>query len=297
MENEQENKINPSTPAKQGIKVETFADDMARAIGNAKGGMIRQIIEEEERKEERVIEESPEAKKNQVFLIISIFLFLVACGVLVFLFLSKEDLATIPAKQQFVPIVFTDNTELHSIDELNKERMVGLVRNQIVTTEVKQNGVEALYLTENNSVIGFRRFLALIEGNMDLTLAQFLNDNFLLGVVNNQKVDRIGGDFFMLFKVRSFADIFDAFKSWEPKMFYDLHEFFGIELNKDNNYLATKDFENGIIQNKSARILYDNERNPVMMYIYADDTSVIVTDSEEATIEIMLRLSQSRVRK
>ena len=80
-------------------------------------------------------------------------------------------------------------------------------------------------------------------------------------------------------------------------MFYDLHGYFGIELNTDTNYLLEKNFEDGIIQNRNARILRDNNGKIVMMYIYAENSSLIITDSETAATEIILRLASAQVQK
>jgi hypothetical protein len=76
-------------------------------------------------------------------------------------------------------------------------------------------------------------------------------------------------------------------------MLSDLHGFFGINISSDTNYLFTKDFEDGIVENKNARILYDKDGNMVMMYIFADESSVVITDSTQTASEIMLRLASA----
>ena len=116
----------------------------------------------------------------------------------------------------------------------------------------------------------------------------FVSDNFLLGVVKNK-------GFFMLLKMRSPADIFDSLRAWEPNFLLDLRGFLGININGETNYLLTKNFEDGFIQNKNARILYDQNGNIVLMYIFADNNSVVITGSEEAADEIILRLASNQV--
>jgi len=80
-------------------------------------------------------------------------------------------------------------------------------------------------------------------------------------------------------------------------MFYDLHGFFGIGITSETNYLLTKNFEDGIVENKNARILYDNEGKIILMYVFADDTSVVITDTQETVHEIMLRLASGQIKK
>ena len=77
-------------------------------------------------------------------------------------------------------------------------------------------------------------------------------------------------------------------------MLSDLAPFLSVNISRETNYLFTKDFEDGIVNNKNARILYDKNKKAVLMYIFADDNSVIITDTENAAREIMLRLASSK---
>jgi hypothetical protein len=84
---------------------------------------------------------------------------------------------------------------------------------------------------------------------------------------------------------------------WENNLLTDLHGFLGVNISSDTNYLFTKNFINGIVENKNARVLYDNSGNIVLMYIFADDNSIIITDSSNAAHEILLRLASSQVQQ
>jgi hypothetical protein len=106
-----------------------------------------------------------------------------------------------------------------------------------------------------------------------------------------------GTDLFILLKVNSFADVFNQMRGWENKMFTDLHGFFGVEIFADTSYLLTKDFVDGVVQNKNARILYDDIGNIVFMYVYIDDSSVVITSNEEVTREVILRVNSSKIKR
>ena len=219
------------------------------------------------------------------------FLFISFALIILFFFLFKKEDNTVSVEKQFTPIIFTDQSSLLEISGLKKEEIVQTVLNEINTTKVKVGGVEGIYTTENKKIIGLRRFISLIKSNFtpgNNTL--LVNDNFLMGVVNNNE----SKDFFILLKVRSNADIFDALRAWEGKMFYDLYGFFGLNISADNNYLLTKDFQDGIVDNKNARVIYDKDGNIAMAYIFADDNSVVITNSQNTAHEIILRLTSSQ---
>ncbi|MEK7471177.1 MAG: hypothetical protein AAB623_00810 [Patescibacteria group bacterium] len=270
--------------------VETYARDMAEVLENDKAGLIKKIIHGEEKHEEEKENLSFDSKKNKLFIFASFLLIFFASIILFFFLLKKENNITL-VENQFIPLILNDQSIFLEIFGLKKEEIIQTVLNEINTTKVKVGGVEGIYLIENKQIIGLRRFISLIKSNFipgDNTL--FVQDNFLLGFVNNTESKNL----FILLKVRSATDIFSALSVWEGKMFSDLSGFFGINISADTNFLLTKDFQDGFIENKNARILYDKNGNIVMMYIFADDNSIVITNSQNAAHEIILRLSSSQ---
>jgi hypothetical protein len=300
MENENSKPIPAAekTPKKIGV-VETYAADMTKTIEKAEGGMIRKIIEENEEHEAIKKNISPESKRNKLFMFIGVILVFSAFFILFFLFIFKNQISTINVVPQVAPIIFTDQTQYKEIAGLTKDQIAQTILNETNATNVKSGGVEGLYLTENKKIIGLRRFLTLLKANLDVNQITFVNDNFLLGIANENTTPTVGtgGNLFILLKTRSFADIFPALKNWEGKMFYDLHGLFGIDINADTNYLLTKDFEDGVVNNKNARILHDQDGKVVLEYVFADDTSVIITNSDAAAQEVMLRLASGQIKQ
>ncbi len=279
------------TPSLEKSKiVQTFAEDMAQVLKDDKSGLVKKIIHGEEEREKEKMELSPESKKNKFFMFLSFLFILAAFSTIIFFTLNRE-VSTVPVEEQFVPLIFNDKSSYFEVKDFQKEEVEQTVLNEVGKTEVKTGGVEGIYLTKDKKVVGLRGFLAFIKSS--LVLNNFVDDNFLLGVVN----DDSSKDFFILLKVRELPDVFDTLRSWEGKIFLDLHGFFGIQVSSETKYLLTKDFEDGIIQNKNARILYDKDGKIVMMYIFADDNSIIITNTESAAREVMLRLASSKVKK
>jgi hypothetical protein len=280
--------------------VETYAGDIAEMLENDKEGLVKKIIHGEEKHEEDKKNLSPESKKNKLFFSVG-FLLVILSLIILFFFLFKKADNTIVVESQFTPIIFNDKSSSLEVSGMKKEEIAQVVLNEINTTDVKVGGVEAIYLTENKQILGLRRFISLIKSNFvpgDNTF--FVNDDFLMGVVNNRASDSASDsistskDFFILLKVRSATDIFNALRIWEGKMFLDLHGFFGIDISADTKHLLTKDFKDGIVENKNARILYDKDNKVVLMYVFADDNSIVITSSQKAVHEIMLRLASSQ---
>jgi hypothetical protein len=295
----EEEKTNPAIDAGVHKTVQTYAEDIAKTIEGDKGGggLIKKIIHEDEEHQIEKINQSPESRKNKILLVAGSILILVALATLLY-FIFNKNISTVPAQVQFVPLIFNDKSSFIEVKDLKKDEIAQTVLNKVDTTDVKPGGIEGIYLTVDKRTVGLHEFIGLISGNF-VPGNNFISNNFLLGAVNEgtKPASSSGKDFFILLKMRSVPDIFDSLRLWEGKMFVDLQGFFGISTSPLTKNLPTKSFEDGIIENRNARILYDNDRKIVMMYIFADDTSVIITDTDAAAREIMLRLSAGEIKK
>jgi hypothetical protein len=276
--------------------IETYAEDMAKAIREG-AGTVKNIIHEREAEEAEKKNLSPETKKNRFFVSVGILLLALAFAAVSFIFFRKNT-ATVPVAKQFTPLIFTDRAISIDVSGLKKEDIAQKVLSEVGSVNVKVGGVEGIYPVENKQIIGLRRFIALSKIHFTpVDNTQFVSDDFLMGVVKNQNnaASASGSGFFILLKVRSSQDIFDSLRAWEPSFLYDLHGFLGLNITSETNYLFTKDFTDGIVENKNARVLYDKDGNIVVAYIFADNNSIIITDSDSAAHEIMLRLASAQV--
>lgn len=279
--------------------VETYAEDVAKIIEEDRSGLIKKIIHEEAQHEIVKKNLSPQSKKNRFFMFVGL-LFIVFGFLTLYYLISNRQAPTIPIEEQFIPIIFNDKSVFLEVKDMQKEEIAQSVLNKVTATEVKEGGVEGIYLIRNKKIIGLREFLSSIKSNFVISDNAFLvRDDFLMGVINSgtQPASSAGKDFFILIKVRSTGDIFESLRAWENKMFFDIYGFFGMSLSPETRPLLTADFEDGIIQNRNARILYDGNKKIVMMYVLADENSVIIANTESAVREIMLRLASSRVQK
>lgn len=275
---------------------QTYADDMAKVIQDgSEAGIIKKIIHENEQYEIEKRLQSPETKTNKLFGLLGLVFLLIASTILFYFFPRKAPPEVIPVVNEFESIIFHDESVSIEVVGLQEEEIVVAIRDIVSNTGVKVGGVSGIYLTENGSPVGLRRFIALTKSSFvpdHGSEANLVSDKFLLGVVNGETKD-----LFILIKMRFLTDIFDSLRAWEEKMFAELHELFGAELTPEKKYLSTKPFQDVIIENKNARTLYDNEGAGVLTYVFADDSSVIISNSESAIREIMTRLASSKVKE
>ncbi len=300
---EDKNKLSTEHPVPK-VVVETYAEDMADALQDGKNGMIKNIIHGEEEHEREKLEQSPESKKNRILMGLSALLILISIAAICLIFIKRHAPA-VPVEPQFTPLIFTDKSSIIETAALTKDEIAKKVLAEINQTTIKPQGIDGIYLTSNKNPTGLREFLKNIDSNFAPgSDTSIVSDNFLLGFfkepnvpATSDQINSSGKDFFILIKMRSITDIFTPLRTWEHKIFFDLHGFFGIDFTPETKYLLTKNFEDGIIENKNARILYDSNKNPVIMYVFADENSLVITNSHNAVREIILRLASSEIKK
>lgn len=271
--------------------VKTYAEDMAEVIESNREGLVKKLIHEDELREAEKRSQSPENTKNKIFAFLGSLLILATFAIFGFVILKqREEIVTI--KKPFTSIIFTNKNIFMEVSGLSKDQILNAINNlRSGLQSLKTGEVEGVYLTENKKVIGLHRFLTLTKSNLVLPgllpgNTETVSDTFLMGFVKAETTD----DFFILIKVRSMADIFGNLRSWENKMFSDLHDLFDITLNSSNGYLLTKDFKDGWVANKNARILEDQNSKTVMLYTFADDHSIIIANTDTATKAILGRV-------
>ena len=291
MQEQEQNKINKPTTTSQEKLVETYAGDMADIIGQDQGGFIKNIIHEEEARENEKKNFSPESRKNKIFIFSGILLLVLGLGTLTFLFINRGKIGTVPVENS-LPMIFTNKTTFLEVSELSKDQIMAAVVTEADQTKMKRGEIEGFFITLNKKILGLREFVTLLKSTLVLGDPQLVNNNFLLGVYAGETKNP-----FVLIKMRSMPDIFDSLHNWEPKMFYDLHRLFGVDITADTNYLLTKNLEDSIVENKNGRTLYGTNGDIVFMYVFVDETHTLITNNLAVVHEIIVRLAGSKVKQ
>ena len=290
--------MEPENKAKN-VFVETYAEDMAKVIKDDHQGLVKKIIQEEKARADEKKNLSPESKKNRIFMQMSATLFILGLGILFFLFWNRGA-DTVEPVPEFVPLIFTDQSSFLEVAGLKRGEILQIIFNQTTASTVKPGGLEGIYLAFNKKVVGLRQFVFLLQANfLPPENPVIVSDQFLMGWVNlaGRAEGATGIGFFILLKTRSASDIFESLRAWEEKMFQDLHELFGRSAAGENDYLLTKSFEDGLVENKNARQLLNDAGDPVLLYVFADNNSVVIADASATAREVMLRLTAKQTKE
>ncbi len=273
--------------------VHTYSDDMVGALGENQSGTVRNLIEAEEEREKLKESYSPQSKKNQIFLAVGALLVVCSLAGIVYTVLIRNE-GSVSGPETYKPLIFSDKTKEIPVAGMKKETLSSAVYTEVEESILLAGKLESVYLTENKKVITLSRFMELLNSNLPKEAYGILGSKFSLGVTSTPKN---GKQIFVLMSSNSFQSIFPLMQAWEGKIFYDLHGLFGINLDPSTSYLLTKDFQNGILQNKNARILYKKDNTIAIAYVYLDERNILITNGEDAVKEIVLRKSSTQIPK
>ena len=280
--------------------IKTYAEDLAKVVEGNEPGLIKKIIEEQEKNEAFNANVSPFSKRNKLFIIFGVFLGVLAIALVSFIFVFQQKIFTTTVVPQYVPIIFTDQNQFFEISGSNKEKVISDIVAEVNKSKIQTGEVQGINLVENKKLISFKRLISFIEGNLTAGQLKPISDNFLMGIVNAKATDftvPASKNLFFLLKINFLPDAFNSLKTWEAKMLYDLHGFFSLDLNAETNYLFTKDFEDGFVLNKNARVLYDHSGQVVLMYVFIDSNYIIISKDIDTTLEVMNRIFSSKTAK
>lgn len=273
--------------------VHTFAQDLVQVAESGTPGSIKDIIDAEENKEIEELNLSPKSSKNQMYLIFG-FLLLALGGLVVYYFTSFLMQKDYPVNQNITEREFLsmDKNKQIEIADLYKTEIYKKVFSESDQFYLNQGEMARFEITENNSIVKLPRLVDLIESSLTLPADTPIGSNFIFGAFKNEKNEQ-----FFILQTKSTNEAFPTLRSWENKMFFDLALFFGIETNQENKYLLTKNFEDGIVENKNARVLLDEFGSTVFMYVFVSDNIVVFTKDGSVVEEIIDRLAQANLRK
>ena len=275
--------------------VRSLETDMAGEIREHQGAVVQIAIAENEKKEKLKEITSIKSKSNIFFLTTGVLFFAVTL-VLIFLFSNKKEPSVEPIKNTSNQIITSDQDIVLDISGLSKTK----ITNKIVATSKEPSDVviKNIILTENEFAglqkISLRRFFTLMEFEGNENILSSLSDNFVTGTYTCQKEGCLTDQqFFIIAQVVNQNMAFRGMQEWENKMQKDLSQIFKIKiLGNSLDSVSNLSFQNEIIANETARVLKNTNNNWAgLIYIFPNKNTLIISDGEEAIVEIISRLS------
>lgn len=182
-------------------------------------------------------------------------------------------------------LVFSDKRQIITLKSESRLQLINLIQKTLDSAIALNTILDIPILLESPQAKEFlkaRRFFEVLEIEPPSNFTQSLEGNFTLGVFYFKKNSP-----FLILKIRSFDLALAGALDWEKNMARDLKEILSIQ-----NVPATENrFQDKIIKNRDARILYDPDNNPVLIYAFFNKQYLVITVDFDTFEEILRRFA------
>lgn len=274
--------------------VRTYQSDVAIALKEKKGSVVRIAAAEEKRRQEQggvaVPDMEPVLKKKRL-LIAAISLAAVGIGVLVFLFFTQKQKEITPAETatpSAPSIIFVNSQKEMPIDGKDRDALVADVSKEIRGANVRLDFIEQFFFTKTEgavkTIVSAGDFFSLAFEHIPPTLLRSFEKEYILGVHSFN-----GNTPFLLARLNFFENTFSGMLKWEKFMADDVLPFFG-KTDALKALGGKGHFEDFLFINQDTRVLRNQAGDIVLMYAFPDRDTLVITTDTDTFKEIIDRL-------
>ncbi|MCR4284099.1 MAG: hypothetical protein NUV64_02145 [Parcubacteria group bacterium] len=267
----------------------TMKSDMQEYINRQKMSII-DIAGKQAQKQGLKISKSYTNWPNKLITIAVIMLVIISAGVFSYTVIQKKNSQgkKEASKQNLpTPLILPNEQKIITLLKNKQEENKNIINNLILTDTKLGSLTDFIFIDESNLILTSEQFLKSIGINTPLGFSSFLSDKFMFGVYSIEKNEP-----FIIFKARSYENIFALMLKWEKTMKNDLSSL--LPYTGDSSSID-QIFQDRIIKNHDTRIIYSQNGQIDILYSFLDKETIIITSSVETFEEILGRLSSPKL--
>lgn len=207
---------------------------------------------------------------------------LLGVGVSLYLFTTANNQPAVVMEATLQPLVKAKTVKL-SIDPARES----VIDRLALSSEKEGLNIYELYTTGNNTLTPAQTVANIVP--YELSALARNTDNFAIGFTEQERP-------YMIMEGSNFEELFGGLLRWETTMNRDLSPLFGPDLGLTprvitGNLIDDSQFTDEVIMNRTARVLYDNNEQEVLVYVFIDKTTVIVASDRGDIINMIPKLN------
>lgn len=264
--------------------IRTYASDMAKAIREKQGSIMKIALAEKERRDAEQSAKSPISKKNIVFFIGTIIVVVLTLSALYIGYKAKQAPKTIEEDSQPVIETLVEGRTLSSTG-VSKEAIHSSMLDLLHSSGNELDSTTLLLIQEMNSPTPISATTFVQTNGIDFTpqFIRSLNPVFALGI---HTLD--GNSPFLIFKSDSYDTSYIGMLSAEKTLYGDMTPLFELpEYDISGILYATSAFEDSVIANSDVRGIKNTAGEFVFFYSITSEGFIIMTTSPETYTTVM----------
>jgi len=282
-----------------GLKtIRTYLSDMADTVRANEASVIKVALAEQKRHERDMIYKKMEGTPFKKFLWVLGGIILIAGAIYGTIFISKEKekkdiLSQVVIEKALVSYDKILSIDINETDDLIEK--INTAKNELMSLE-KQNLLGFISITkqiaEKKEKVGVAEFFSKMNFRAPSSLVRSLSDSYMVGVYNKDETPPNSGDtgLFIILQPKDYTYVYAGMLEWEELMASDMFDLFSLNTTESKIQISEKQFKDILINNKDVRVLYNEEKVPILYYVFSDKNNLIITDNENTLREIISRL-------
>lgn len=280
--------------------IHTYLTDMAETVRNNEISVINIAVAEQKKHEREDIYRKVEGKNStKLFLLVGGAILLLGTFVTIYFVIQKNKetnapITNVTSSKIETIISYDDQSFVDVTQTTNSNDFVKLLKPELLKVG-NPDSIKSIFLTNSTSgtpeILKLEDFTSLLGITAPSSLIRSLTGQYMIGTytpaiknANNKP------NLFMLFQVKDYDIVYAGMLQWEKTMLNDLYGIFNIN-TVGNISLSEMPFKDGLINNKDIRILYDNNGNNILSYIFIDKNTLLITDSQDVIEKITNQLT------
>jgi hypothetical protein len=280
--------------------LETYSSDMAEAVRENEASVIKIALAEKAQEEREVLYKKAEGTGTQkLFLVLGGIILIVGAIIGSYILIQKNQQRNTVSEQAVVknpstPISYDTYTYLDATNAATVFDLADLIKAPLSASE-KPQSIKSLFLTKTVTLdqktgpvsvpLSIQQLVSILGLKAPAALLGTFNAQYMIGAY--QDTDKPYP--FLIFTVKDYSQAYASMLQWEHTMLNDLYPILGIDVSGDRSGLLTKQFKDILINNKDARVLYDDTGKEVLYYIFINKNEFAISGNSNAIKEIISR--------
>ena len=275
--------------------VRTYLSDMADTVRENEISVIKVALAEQNKHErEDLYRQAEGTPAKKIFWIIG-GLFLVGVSIFGTYYIiqkkAKENIPAAIAKDETI-ISYDQN---FSIDLKDGEVLSDKIKNQISENSKtdSSDGIKYISVVQDLNTIKEKLLVKEIFTRMGFmapsSLVRSLSDNYMIGTYTKNNIN-VASNLFMIFQTKDYEYTYAGMLEWEGSLANDMFYLFNLNTKDNKLKLGERKWKDIIINNRDARVLYNEDDKPILYYLFANKDSLVISSNENTIKEIMTRL-------
>lgn len=273
--------------------IRTFSSDLAEAVREHGGSVVRVAIEEEEKHKQEVEDMSIRSRSNMVFVVGGI---AVVIGAIIFFFFiySQKQTATVAptVSQPTTPtsLITSENADVISITGIQTQDLITQIQQDVTNPKIQSGQVDNIILSKDGTVNPNTRlpasaFLSMIGTHAPTSFLRSLLPDYMIGSVFSDH-----GSLFLVIHGTAHDYLLSGMLSWEPYLFNDMKTLFTLDQSSFTAaQLESLPFQDTLIENREARAVLDANQKPLFYYTFLDTNTVLFAKDTTILTEVVSR--------